>query len=184
MQEYKELLERREFLKTSAKFGAVASLVSLSGFALSVRIHPLAVLALRRLIELAVNTVVEVITFYIFKVIRFIHRLKQIVHQAAVGDHGPAGIKEQKQLYRILSGLFHDDLQAAAVVAGLIHSPRNIKLRLRNIKLCGKLSEPPERQLKLPVVQYSVIPEILIFSGPDHRESRSEERRVGKECGS
>ena len=35
MQEYKELLERREFLKTSAKFGAVASLVSLSGFALS-----------------------------------------------------------------------------------------------------------------------------------------------------
>lgn len=35
MQNNKESLERREFLKTSAKFGAMASLASLSGFALS-----------------------------------------------------------------------------------------------------------------------------------------------------
>ena len=35
MQEHKELLERREFLKTSAKLGIGASLASLSGFALS-----------------------------------------------------------------------------------------------------------------------------------------------------
>lgn len=35
MQNNKESLERRKFLKTSAKFGAMASLASLSGFALS-----------------------------------------------------------------------------------------------------------------------------------------------------
>ena len=35
MQNDKKSLERREFLKTSAKFGAMASLASLSGFALS-----------------------------------------------------------------------------------------------------------------------------------------------------
>ena len=35
MQEHKESPKRREFLKTSAKFGAMASLASLSGFALS-----------------------------------------------------------------------------------------------------------------------------------------------------
>lgn len=35
MQNDKQSLERREFLKISAKFGAMASLASLSGFALS-----------------------------------------------------------------------------------------------------------------------------------------------------
>lgn len=35
MQEHKESLKRREFLKTSAKFGTMVSLASLSGFALN-----------------------------------------------------------------------------------------------------------------------------------------------------
>ncbi len=102
--------------------------------------------------------------------IGFVHRLKQVVQQTAEGDHGPSGIHQQQQLYRVFPGFFHDDLQAAAVAAGLVHGAVDVQLRLRNVQPAGKLPELTKSHLELSVVQHPIVTEIPIFSGSYHRK--------------
>ncbi len=96
------------------------------------------------------------------------YRLEQIVEQTAERDHGTPGVHEKQQFYRIFPGLFHDDLQTAAIVAGLVHRAVYIQFRLGNVQSAGKLPQPAKRKLKLPIIQYSVIPEIPVLAGAHH----------------
>ena len=68
--------------------------------------------------------------------------------------------------------LLHHDLQTTAVVAGLVHSPVNVKLCLRNIQPAGKLAQLAESHLELTVVKHSIIPKIPVFSGSHHSKCR------------
>ena len=108
----------------------------------------------------------EIIGFYILIVIGFVYRLKQLVEQGAEGNHGPSRVHKEQQLYRVFARLIHDNLQTAAVITGLVYGSVNVKFRLGNIQPCGKLTQFPESQLKLAVVQHPVIPEISVFAGP------------------
>ena len=114
----------------------------------------------------------EIIGFYIFIVVGFVHRLKQIIQQMAERNHGAAGIHQKKQFHRIFPGLLHDDLQTAAIVAGLVHRAVDIQLRLRNVQPAGKLPQLPKCHLELSVVQHSVVPEIPVLSGAHYRKGR------------
>ncbi len=120
----------------------------------------------------------EIINLHIFKMVGFIDRLKQIIHQPCIWNHRAARIHQQHQLYGIFPRTHHFDLQISAIITGLVNRRVNVKLRLWNVKLCGKLAKPPKRHLELPVVNYFVITEILVFSCADYGKRRLITRRT------
>ena len=114
----------------------------------------------------------KIIAFHIFKMIRLVYCLKQLIHQRRKRYHRSARIKKKKKLYGIFPRLFHHYLQTSSVITRLIDRSRDIQLRFRDIQLRRKLPQSSECQLKLPVIQHPVVPEIPVLARSDNRKSR------------